>query len=165
MDAARLRDLAAAFRRITAGFENELALAWAVVDTGVLPPVIASVGTAGHVAVDPERVFRDALRVGASGVVLAHNHPVTTGPSRADEAVTRRLVAAGHVLGIPLIAHLVVEPHAVHELVGHVGVGSLGFGSVGVGRVGVGSVGVGRVGVGSVGVGRDVAVVASEPVR
>lgn len=61
---------------------------------------------------------RYALRVGADGVVLAHNHATTTGPSRADTAVTRRPVAAGHVLGIPLLAHLVVEPDAVHELVG-----------------------------------------------
>lgn len=66
----------------------------------------------------PARLFRYALQVGSVGVVLAHNHPVATGPSSADRAVTRRLVAAGHVLGIPLLAHLVVEMAEVHELVG-----------------------------------------------
>lgn len=118
VDHAALGELAAQLRRMTDGFENELAVAWPVLPAGPGRPVIASVGDAQHVTVVPERVFRHALRAGAHGVVLAHNHPVDTGPSAADLAVTRRLVAAGQVLGIPLAAHLVVEPTAVHDLVG-----------------------------------------------
>lgn len=110
--------VAAEMRRMTGGFVNELAVAWPVLATGLARPVIAAVGSERHVTVLPDRVFRYAVRVGASGVVLAHNHAVRSGPSRADEAVTRRLVAAGRILSVPLIAHLVVEPGAVHELVG-----------------------------------------------
>lgn len=49
--------------------------------------------------------------------MFSHNHLSDTGPSAADRAVTRRLVAAGHLLGIPLLASLVVEPSATHDLV------------------------------------------------
>lgn len=118
VDREVLLTLAAELRRMTDGFANELAVAWPVLPAGPGRPVIASVGDERHVTVVPERVFRYALRAGAYGVVLAHNHPVDTGPSDADRAVTRRLVAAGHVLGIPLLAHLVVESTAVHDLVG-----------------------------------------------
>jgi DNA repair protein RadC len=110
--------LADELRRMTDGFVDELAVAWPVHESAIGAPIIAAVGDEHEVSVAPERLFRYALRVGASGVVLAHNHSRTTGPSNADRAVTRRLVAAGHVLGIPLLAHLVVEPNAVHELVG-----------------------------------------------
>ncbi|MDQ3152147.1 MAG: hypothetical protein M3R63_10655 [Actinomycetota bacterium] len=67
--------------------------------------------------VRPDRVFRHAIRLGATGVVLSHNHLRDTGPSDADHAVTRRLVAAGHLLGVPLLASVVVEPSATHDLV------------------------------------------------
>lgn len=122
VEPGQLRTIVADLRCMTGGFANELAVAWPVLPVGIGEPVISAVGTEQHVRVLPERVFRYALRVGAVGVVLAHNHPTSSGPSRADEAVTRRLVAAGHVLGIPLVAHLVVEPVAVYELVGRASV-------------------------------------------
>lgn len=117
LDREVLLTLAAELRRMTDGFANELAVAWPVLPAGPGRPVIASIGDERHVTVVPERVFRYALRASAHGVVLAHNHPVDTGPSTADRAVTRRLVAAGHVLGLPLVAHLVVESAVVHDLV------------------------------------------------
>jgi hypothetical protein len=53
-------------------------------------------------------VLRVALASGAQEVVVAHNHVGRNAPSDADLAVTRRLVAAGAVVGIRLRAHLVV---------------------------------------------------------
>lgn len=117
VDAEVLAALADQVRRMTAGFGNELAVVWPVLRDGMGQAVIASVGDGRHVRVVPARVFRYALRAGATGVVLAHNHATRSGPSLADQAATCRLVAAGHILGIPLVAHLVVEPGAVHELV------------------------------------------------
>ncbi len=105
------------FRHMTASLDQELAVVWPVRAGGVDRPVLASVGTDRQVSVLPARVFGYALRTGALGVILAHNHLSNAGPSRADEAVTRRLVAAGHVVGVSLLAHLVVEPGAVHNLV------------------------------------------------
>lgn len=116
-DLARLLGLADDLRRMIRGFDGEFALAWPVLADGPGEPVIASVGDDRHVVVTPERVFGYALRLRSRGVVLAHNHAVDIGPSAADLAVTRRLVAAGHLLGVPLVAHLVVEPASVHDLV------------------------------------------------
>jgi len=104
-------------RLLGTGFGVEVALVWPLVGGVVGPELLVSAGTKDRVAVRPDRVFRHAIRLGARGVVLSHNHLSRTGPSEADHAVTRRLVAAGHLLGIPLLASLVIEPDAVHDLV------------------------------------------------
>jgi len=66
-------------------------------------------GSDGFTVVDPRQVFRAAVRLGASAVVLAHNHPSgDPTPSAQDREVTRRVAAAGRILGIPLLDHLVV---------------------------------------------------------
>ncbi len=57
----------------------------------------------------PREVFRDALHHGASAIVLGHNHPSgDAAPSEADEAITRRLAAAGDLVGIEVLDHLVI---------------------------------------------------------
>ncbi|MEQ1570997.1 MAG: DNA repair protein RadC [Myxococcota bacterium] len=59
--------------------------------------------------VDPRQVFRIAVGVGASAVILAHNHPSgDPTPSSQDRDVTDQVARAGRVLGIPLLDHLVV---------------------------------------------------------
>lgn len=68
-----------------------------------------SVGTASHTFMAPREVFRDALALGASAIVVAHNHPSgDPTPSADDRAVTARLMRAGDLLGIELLDHLVV---------------------------------------------------------
>lgn len=107
----------ARLRTMTAGWGVEMVLAFPVLPGGLGLPVIAAAGDHNRVRLSPARVFRHAVRCGASGVVIGHNHPADTGPSDIDRAVTRRLVSAGATLGIPLIAHVVSEPGSVHELV------------------------------------------------
>lgn len=66
-------------------------------------------GSGGYTVVDPRHIFGVAVRLGAVGLVLAHNHPSGDAtPSAADRDVTRRVAAAGRVLGIRLMDHLVV---------------------------------------------------------
>lgn len=70
---------------------------------------VVSIGSVDHTFMGPREVFRDALLRGAASIALAHNHPSGDhSPSPADRAVTRRLAAAGAMLGIPLLEHLVV---------------------------------------------------------
>lgn len=104
-------------RLIGDGFGVEVALAWPLIGDSVGQEIIVGAGDRERVGVRPDRVFRHAVRLGAGGLVFSHNHRTDTGPSEADRAVTRRLVAAGHLLGIPLLASLVVEPSATHDLV------------------------------------------------
>ncbi len=66
-------------------------------------------GSDSATVVDPRQVFQPAVQLGASAVLVAHNHPSgDPTPSRADRSATARLCQAGQVLGIPLIDHLVI---------------------------------------------------------
>lgn len=68
-----------------------------------------SLGTVDASVVHAREVFRAAVGDGASTVVLAHNHPsgdVT--PSSEDLRITRQLVAAGKVMDVPVLDHVVV---------------------------------------------------------
>jgi len=68
-----------------------------------------SVGSIDHTFMAPREVFRDALLANASAVVVAHNHPSgDPEPSIDDEKITKRLVAAGQVVGVDVLDHIVV---------------------------------------------------------
>jgi DNA repair protein RadC len=59
--------------------------------------------------VRPAEVFRDAIRESASSIIVAHNHPSgDPTPSGDDVRVTRDLVAAGRLLDIDVLDHLVI---------------------------------------------------------
>ena len=54
-------------------------------------------------------IFREAVKVNAAAVIVAHNHPSgDPTPSPDDVAVTRAMVEAGRLLDIEVLDHLVV---------------------------------------------------------
>lgn len=66
-------------------------------------------GTVDHTPVYPREIVRRALELGATAIILVHNHPSgDPTPSAEDEAVTRRLARAGEILGIPVVDHVVM---------------------------------------------------------
>lgn len=66
-------------------------------------------GSVDHVEVEVREVFVPAVRARASYVLLAHNHPGgRPDPSQADRDLTERLVVAGHLLGVPVLDHIVI---------------------------------------------------------
>ncbi len=68
-----------------------------------------SVGTLTASLVHPREVFREAIRRAAAAMLLVHNHPSgDPGPSIEDRDVTRRLQAAGELLGIRVLDHVIV---------------------------------------------------------
>jgi DNA repair protein RadC len=70
---------------------------------------IITVGTLNASLVHPREVFADAITDRAAAIVVAHNHPggslQASGP---DIVVTKRLRAAGELLGIRLMDHIIV---------------------------------------------------------
>lgn len=69
-------------------------------------------GTIDHTPLYPRDVVKRALDVGATALILVHNHP--TGdptPSKADIDMTRALARAAEGLGISLHDHLVIGRH------------------------------------------------------
>ncbi|WP_294392439.1 JAB domain-containing protein [uncultured Sphingomonas sp.] len=54
------------------------------------------------------RIFEEAFRLRASGLIVAHNHPSgDPEPSAADRAATRRLADVARALDFHLIDHLI----------------------------------------------------------
>ena len=67
---------------------------------------------------EPADVFGPALRLGASAVILAHNHPGgEMAASWQDRSATERLCQAGALLGVRLVDHLVITPSGHVSLV------------------------------------------------
>ncbi|SEG20369.1 RadC family protein [Flavobacterium urumqiense] len=59
--------------------------------------------------VDVRLVFKMALEMGATGLILCHNHPSgTLIPSDADKQITRKLKLAGDSLEIKVLDHLII---------------------------------------------------------
>jgi DNA repair protein RadC len=70
---------------------------------------IISIGTLNASLVHPREVFEPAVALHAASVIVAHNHPSgAPDPSADDIAITKRLIAAGKILGIELIDHVIV---------------------------------------------------------
>jgi DNA repair protein RadC len=66
-------------------------------------------GTIDGASVYPREVVKRALQRNAAAVIFAHNHPSGVAePSRADEAITRRLIDALDLVDIRVLDHLVV---------------------------------------------------------
>jgi DNA repair protein RadC len=63
--------------------------------------------------VDVRLVLKNALEVGATGLVLAHNHPSgTLKPSEADKQITNKLKIAAESLDIKILDHLIITEKA-----------------------------------------------------
>ena len=66
-------------------------------------------GTLDSTSAHPRDVFRTAILANAASIVLAHNHPSgDPSPSPDDVALTRTLVAAGGIIGIDVLDHIIV---------------------------------------------------------
>lgn len=66
-------------------------------------------GTLDSATVHPREVVKSALAHNAAAVIFAHNHPSGVAePSRADEQLTKRLVAALKLIDIRVLDHIVV---------------------------------------------------------
>ncbi|MGE5126490.1 MAG: RadC family protein [Betaproteobacteria bacterium] len=70
---------------------------------------VISVGCLTASLVHPREVFQEAVVSRAAALVLFHNHPSgDPEPSAEDLALTRRLAAAGSLMGIEVLDHLVL---------------------------------------------------------
>jgi DNA repair protein RadC len=66
-------------------------------------------GTLDATLAQPRDVFRAALMSNTASIILAHNHPSgDPSPSADDIQLTRRLVAAGALLGVDVLDHIIV---------------------------------------------------------
>ncbi len=67
------------------------------------------VGTIDTIVIRPAEVYGSAIRVNAAAIVVAHSQPSgEPEPSPEDVRITRELIAAGQLLELPLLDHLIV---------------------------------------------------------
>lgn len=103
-------DVAQALIPYFADKDREECLA-ALVDTAnsLIGLVQISVGGLAASIVEPRQVFKAAILANAAAVICLHNHPSgNPEPSREDIRITRQLVEAGKLLGIPLHDHVII---------------------------------------------------------
>ncbi|MBF0109046.1 MAG: DNA repair protein RadC [Magnetococcales bacterium] len=75
----------------------------------VLSSNIVSEGTVKQAFVYPRHVVKEALKVNASNVIFAHNHPSgNANPSKADVKLTDLLVTVFHAMDIKVLDHIIV---------------------------------------------------------
>jgi DNA repair protein RadC len=66
-------------------------------------------GAIDEAAIHPREVIRRALDLGATALILVHNHPSgSPQPSRADIEITNRIADAGRLLGVTVHDHIVI---------------------------------------------------------
>jgi DNA repair protein RadC len=70
---------------------------------------IISNGTLDTILIHPREVFKPAIVLGASAVILAHNHPSgDPTPSEADIKATRDMIRAGQLIKIDVLDHVII---------------------------------------------------------
>ena len=84
----------------------------------VIRTELVSEGTLNSSVVHPREVYRTAIIESAASIIGLHNHPSgNPEPSKEDIAITRQLVDAGHVLGIPFHDHMIIAGESYTSLV------------------------------------------------
>lgn len=106
----RPEQLAAYFMEEMRNLETEH-LYMAALDTSgrLLHNQVVFKGTIRYSVVNPREILRLALQHDASQYVVLHNHPSgDPDPSHEDVAMTRRLMEASELIGIPLTDHIII---------------------------------------------------------
>lgn len=77
-------------------------------------------GGTTHVIADPKIIFKNALNLNATCIILGHNHPSgNPRPSEDDRQLTKKLVAAGKLLDIAVIDHIIIGKERYYSFRDH----------------------------------------------
>ncbi len=75
----------------------------------ILDKILLSKGGLTGTLVDSRIVFKKAMELSATGIILCHNHPSgTVKPSTSDMNLTKKLKNAGEILDIKVLDHLII---------------------------------------------------------
>lgn len=90
----------------------------------ICKPILVSLGhIRGTTAVEFREVFREAFKVDADAIIVAHNHPSgDPTPSKADLQLTAALQSAAQLLGVKFLDHLILGSPDCEEGRGYVSV-------------------------------------------
>jgi DNA repair protein RadC len=72
-------------------------------------------GTLTECPAHPREIFRLAIMQGAAKIIIAHNHPSgNLAASRDDKDITKRMLAAGELIGIDVLDHIIIGNNGGH---------------------------------------------------
>ena len=75
----------------------------------VLAMPTISIGSLTASVAHPREIFREAIRYSAANMILIHNHPSgDPTPSREDIQITKQMMKAGEIMGIPVLDHIII---------------------------------------------------------
>ncbi|MCF7886560.1 MAG: DNA repair protein RadC [Candidatus Marinimicrobia bacterium] len=75
----------------------------------IIKDKIVTEGTINSSVITPREVFHEAIGALAAAVILIHNHPSGNDrPSREDIKITKKMVAAGRHMDIPVLDHILI---------------------------------------------------------
>ncbi len=97
--AAMANDTKESFRLIFLNKKNE-----------IIADEVQQTGTIDHTPAYPREIMKRSLELGATALILVHNHPSgDPAPSQADIDLTRTIIAAGKPFNITIHDHLIVS--------------------------------------------------------
>ncbi len=71
---------------------------------------VVSVGTVNSSLIYPREVMEIAIKDKAAAIIISHNHPSgNLEPSESDINTTEKLISAAHVMGIPILDHIIIS--------------------------------------------------------
>lgn len=77
--------------------------------SSIIGATIAAAGSVDCIVIKLREIFKYAIICNATSIVVAHNHPSGfLAPSDDDINITRQIIAAGELLGIDVLDHLIV---------------------------------------------------------
>lgn len=70
---------------------------------------LVSIGALNFSVVHPREVFKPAIQLSATSIILLHNHPSgDPSPSQEDIFITEKLIKAGKIIGIEVLDHIII---------------------------------------------------------
>jgi len=79
-----------------------------------------TIGTVNASIIHPREIFAPAMELRANSVILVHNHPAgDLVPSDKDLEITKKIVAGGKLLDIPVIDHIIISKNGFLSLLKH----------------------------------------------
>lgn len=71
---------------------------------------VITIGLLDRTLIHPREVFKQAIKENCTAIIVAHNHPSgLADPSDHDTEMTKRLVEAGELIGIPVLDSMIVS--------------------------------------------------------
>jgi len=81
---------------------------------------LISKGGVSTTVIDQKIIFKEALKLLASGIILSHNHPSgNIQPSNADIEITKKLVKCGEIMDVKVLDHVIIAKNEYYSFLDH----------------------------------------------